>query len=429
MMMLRKMTAIGVFLAAGVMPIESALADLIYDPVVTVVGTQGTALASSGSMTSIYVYGRNVANQSAPVSSVSYNSTGTGLINSGTATSEASLTNNPGVSDAAAQGVRYNGPQYVYSGGYNAATGGTSSISSTAANAPRAVGVATVTNSMASNATVLKTQTQATAYDNNNIRGANGDDLGAGATLYSAGTATTATLGGWRNFNSNTQIGSSPTNVRTVESLGGKLFGSTGSGSTVGIYIIDPTGVSAPVSFVSTGTSSNHSPYEFALFKDPNNHNSTNGYNVAYIADDGFSGAAAAGVEKWVYNGTSWTQAYKLFDASITGLTGYRGLAGQLDASNNGTVALFATGSDGTSANGNGTFSVLEQITDNLSATSLPASDTYMTLASMSVTNGLAFRGVALAVPEAPAFLLGFAVCSVVGLSYVGRRKREAVEV
>jgi hypothetical protein len=379
-------------LAVGLFAASSASAGLLFNPVVTVVGDGTNTGSGVGLTTSIYIYNNSVAAQAAPASSTSYNSsaTGTRLVNSFSATSEGSLTNNPGVSDAAAQGVSFGGTAYVYSAGYDAADN-TASVNSNTTNANRSLGQVNVSASVATGATVLKTQTQATAYNNNNIRGATGDNTGT--NIYSAGTAGTASLGGWRNFNTNTILSSTPTNVRTVELLGGNLYGSTGSGNT-GIYQIDPTGATAATPFIVTGTSASpsHSPYEFALFNDLTNPTTINGYNVAYIADDaGGSGATGGGIEKWTYNGTSWSQAYILQD---TATTFYRGLAGEKDPTT-GLVTLFATTSDGLR---------LQQVTDS------GANSTFATLASFTANDNRVFRGVALspvAVPEPSTLVLG----------------------
>ncbi len=369
-----------------------ASAGMLYNPVVTVVGDGTVAASGVGYTTSIYLYDNTVASQAAPISSASYNSgaTGTRLVNSGTATSEGSLTNNPGVADAAAQGIAYTGTAYAYSAGYNAADN-TASVSSAATNASRAIGDVTLSANSVSNPMVLQTQAQASAYAANNIRGATGDDSGTGASLYSAGTGSPSTTAGWRNFDSNTQLPSGTlTNTRTVELLGGHLFGSTGSGSTVGIYLLDPTGVNPATPFITTGTSSTNSPYEFALFNNPANQSSIDGYNVAYIADDGASGAAAGGIEKWVYNGTAWTEAYILRDSQLAAGVDYRGLAGQVDPTT-GNVTLYASTSDGLK---------LQQVTDT------GAASTFITLATAPTND--AFRGVALApVPEPGTIVLG----------------------
>lgn len=377
-----------------------AVAAPLFNPVVTVVGDGKITLSGGvGVTTSVYLYNNSVASQASPLSSASYNSgvTGTRLINSGSASSEGSLTNNPGVANAAAQGKVYAGTPYVYNAGYDKPNN-TASVIGTAANANRSLGQMTVGSSTVSGATVLQTQTQVTAYNNNNLRGATGDDTGT--KIYSAGTASTAALGGWRNFSTNTILTSTPTNVRTVELLGNSLFGSTGSGGTVGIFAIDPTGVNPATPFITTGSSSNHSPYEFALFNDTSNPNSTLGYNVAYIADDGGAATAAGGIEKWTYNGTTWSQAYILSDAGAF----YRGLAGQKDPTT-GAFTLYATTSDGLK---------LQQVTDT------GANSTFTTLASFVAADNLFFRGVALApaaVPEPGTFALaGLGLCALVAI-------------
>ena len=149
-----------------------------------------------------------------------------------------------------------------------------------------------------------------------------------------------------RNFTTNTQLwtttpasGTGWANTRTVEELGDELFGSMSSGSTVGIYVIDPSGsnpATGATSWINVGTSSNHSPYEFALFNNKQNPNTSNGYNVAYIADDGSATSEAAGaaeIEKWVFDGATWTQKYTILDPQLpTTAAAYHGLAGELDA-------------------------------------------------------------------------------------------------
>ncbi len=397
-------------LAFGLFAASSASAGLLYNPATTVVGDGTNTTSGTGVTTSVYIYKNSIAAQGAPVSSTPYNSSaiGTRLVNSFSATSEGSLTNNPGISDAAAKGLSYAGTAFVYGSGYDAADN-TANVNGTTANANRSLGQVNVTASLATGATVLKTQTQASAYNNNNIRGATGDNTGT--NLYSAGTSGTASTGGWRNFVTNTQLPSgTQTNTRTVELLGGNLFGSTGTGSTVGIYMLDAAGVNPATTYITTGTSSNHSPFEFALFDDLTNPSTLNGYNVAYIADDGGNGTAAGGIEKWTYNGTSWTQAYILKDSTLATGVFYRGLAGESDAST-GLVTLFASTSDGLK---------LQQMTDT------GANSTFTTLASFTANDNHVFRGVALApipVPEPSAWLLAaIAATGAVGLRQRARR-------
>ena len=325
---------------------RTASAELLYNPVVSVVGDGTNAISSAGFSVSVELFNNSVAG--GPVSTATYASGATSprLVDSGSATSDAMLTNNPGVANGAAQGVRYAGSVYAYSSGYDATDNTAGIVASTA---PRVVGAVTMAAASITNPTVLASAASG-QYTANNIRCAvGGDDGGATTPLYTAGTGTPATSGGWRNFTSpagtGTQLETTVTNTRTVEELGNQLFGSTGSGSTVGIYKIDPTGVTPATTFVTTGTSTDHSPYGFALFDLGTStvnpgvsiNQTQNGYNVAYIADDKSpSGDTNGGIEKWHYTGSTWTQDYILKDTSTTY---YRGLAGQLDA-DTGLVTL-----------------------------------------------------------------------------------------
>jgi hypothetical protein len=350
---------------------------ILYSPVVTVVGNGNPTTSGVGYTTSIATYLPNVAAQAGPQGILAFNSSASGsrLVTSASATSESTLTNNPGVSDAAALGLSFAGTVYTYSAGYDAADG-TASVNSSGTNANRSLGRATLSGYSVTGATVL--QTQATAYNNNNIRGATGDDSAVNPAIYSAGTGTTASTAGWRNFSSNSQLSTTPTNVRTVELLGGKMFGSTGSGTT-GIYLVDPAGVTAASLFIGTTSS----PYEFALFNDTSNASATLGYNTCYVTDD------AVGIQKYVYNGSAWTLAYTLKETGVN----YRGLAGQKDAAT-GLFTLFVSTADGTK---------LEQVTDNGTA----ASAAFTTLATAAPNT--VFRGVALTIPAPGSLaLLGF---------------------
>ncbi len=378
----------------------TALAGLLYNPIVVDFGDGTTPLTSAvGVPAAVNLYTASVPNQSSPVSSATFSNSGSGpnLVVTANGSAEAALANNPTLANDAAQGIAYSGSGYAYMAGYNTSDGSATSA------AVRSAGVVTVGPTSISSPTVLATQTAASAYNGSTIRSAVGDDNGPNtAAIYTAGAYGTGqqATAGWREFISNTQVypypgpplnsnGTGWANTRTTELLGSQLFGSMSSGTTVGIYTINPSTSSAS-SWINVGTSSNHSPYEFALFDDLQNSNTSNGYNVAYIADDGNAGAAAEGIEKWVYNGSAWTQAY------ILGLSGtaqaYHGLAGEFDATT-GNAVLFATTSDG---------SKLVQIADPLDSTnpSNPATDSYVTLASAG-TN-FAFRGVALAPAAVP---------------------------
>jgi hypothetical protein len=372
-----------------------AHAGLLYNPVVTVIG-DGTNTGSAGLTTTISLYSNTAAGQATPVSSVSYLNgaqTGQRLVNSYSATSEGTLANNPALSNAAAQGLPSTGG-YTFSAGFDAADN-TASIKS--AGTDRSLGSVNVAAGSVSNATVRQLQSNANAYKGDNIRSGVGDD--AVSVLYSAGNGSPSSTAGWRNFSTNTQLYSTTTNTRTVELLGTNLFGSTGSGSTRGIYLIDPS-TSTATSYINLGSSA--SPYEFALFNDSSNLLSSNGFNVAYIADDG------AGIRKWTLKSGGWSEDYVLSDSGKK----YRGLAGQKDPTT-GLITLFATTAPTVDANNE-----LQQVTDTGSGSSFT---TLATAPSNYIFRGVALAPVSIPEPSTVVLLGGVFFAAIFGII---RRKR-----
>ena len=90
-------------------------------------------------------------------------------------------------------------------------------------------------------------------------------------------------------------LGSNPSNGNQPY-----LFGSMSSGSNVGIWLINTSGsaTTGATPWLVTGTSTDHSPYQFALFDNTTNPTTLNGYNVAYIADNSSASAEAAGTRE-----------------------------------------------------------------------------------------------------------------------------------
>ena len=121
----------------------------------------------------------------------------------------------------------------------------------------------------------------------------------------------------------------------------------------------------------------------------------------------------AGGIEKWTYNGTTWTLAYTLKDSGTVASIPWSSRPARrlLESSR-----LYATLQDATTTK-------LQQVTD------LGAGSSFTTLANMATSRGFVFRGVALsAVPEASSFLFGGLICGVVGLNYYSRRLRRKTE-
>ena len=130
-------------------------------------------------------------------------------------------------------------------------------------------------------------------------------------TFYATGTAASSgpTGGVWyANNGAFTQISNSPvTNTRNVEIYNNQLYFSTGS-APIGIYSVGsglPTATGqTSTAQISTGTGS--SPYGFVMFDTDGN----GAIDRAYIADDRTS--AGGGLQKWTFNGTSWTNSWSL---------------------------------------------------------------------------------------------------------------------
>jgi hypothetical protein len=142
--------------------------------------------------------------------------------------------------------------------------------------------------------------------------------------------------------------------------------------------------------------------------------------DLAYIADDRTT--SGGGLEKWTYNGTSWTNSWSLLvGASGTstlqsgtgvGFAGIRGLAGTYDSVLG--ASLYATT---TETSNNRLISILD------SGTATPS--TYSTL--QSAGTNFVFRGVdvsPVAVPEPSTYAI--AAAATLGMAGLMRRRRRA---
>ena len=185
------------------------------------------------------------------------------------------------------------------------------------------------------------------------------------------------------------QLSSTPSNVRVVNIFAGQLYTSSASGAFQGIASVG-TGVPTTSGQTTTllpgfPTSSGPSPYDYVFA------NST----TLYVADDR-SATSSGGLQKWIFNGSSWSLAYTL-NSGIT--AGLRGLTATTDGAGNET--LYATTAE-SSAN------KLVSITDSLAATTLPGSETFTIIATAAANT--AYRGVEFiptAAPEPASAALG----------------------
>ncbi|HEX3897194.1 MAG TPA: hypothetical protein VHW73_13370 [Rudaea sp.] len=172
-----------------------------------------------------------------------------------------------------------------------------------------------------------------------------------------------------------TQLVSSPGSVRAMNIVSGQLFADSGSSGTSNVFSVGsglPTTTDPATIAVSGMPMSNASPYAFAFF----DRSSGAGLDTLYVADDR-TVASGGGIQKWTWNGTTWT-LQATFTNGIT--TGVRGLAAQVVA---GKPVLYATTTEATQ-------NKLVKVIDNGTATP-PIS-----IIATAATNTI-YRGVAMA--------------------------------
>lgn len=219
---------------------------------------------------------------------------------------------------------------YVTLAGYDAAPGLAAVAGTASAATNRVVGridaLGTVDTSTASTS----------AYSAGNVRGAvTGDGSGFWLTGSNGGVqyAAFATIG------ASTQLTAAPLNTRVAGIFGGQLYGTSGSAGFTNVYAV---GAGLPTTAGQTSVAlpglpvSAASPYAFALFdRSP----AVPGVDTLYVADDR-SAATGGGVQKWTFDGATWTLA-ATFTGALT--VGVRGLAA---AESDGGVLLVATTTD-----------------------------------------------------------------------------------
>jgi MYXO-CTERM domain-containing protein len=253
----------------------------------------------------------------------------------------------------------------------------------------------------------------------------------SGSTFYGVGTASgTPNTGGVWYFDGSafTQVSStaatvSVTNLRTVEIYNNQLYFASSSGTFLGVSSLGtglPTsGPELPTLQINAGAGA--STYGFVMFSTGSQ--GAGVLDLAYLADD--RTGAGGGIQKYSYNGTSWSNSWSLLvGASGTstlqsgtgvGFAGIRGLAGTYDSILGAT--LYATT---TESNNNRLISIFD------TGTTTPS--TYTTLQSSG--SNFAFRGVdfsPVAVPEPSTFAI--AALATLGMAGLIRRRRRAVNL
>jgi hypothetical protein len=309
-----------IWLAAGLAaPLASQAQYTPGNLVVLRVGDGGATLSSTSAPTFLDEY----TPAGVFVNSIQLNNapgTANKLTNNGSSTSEGILT-------LSADG------RYLLAAGYNAEVGVATISSTTATAVPRTVA------RIDGNRNVDISTALTNAYSGGNIRGAASVD---GTSFFLSGSnagVRYAALGA----TTSSSISTTSTSPRAVRIYRNRVYFSTGSGTTPGIYVLDVASNTASgqtaTPFLPTGTGTNSaSPYGFVLFDRDRN---VPGFDAAYVADDGI-GSPTPGIQKWSFDGTTWTMQ------GVIG-TAYRGLTGTTNS--DGSITLYAT--TNTSAGGN----------------------------------------------------------------------------
>lgn len=373
--------AAGVIAAMGITATRSVAAPFVPGNLVVVqVNADGSGSAPTSNATATFLDEYNPLVPNVRVQQIALPTAVSGsnriLTLSGTATSEGFLTLSSNAT-------------YLTIGGYNAAPG-TASITTGIGN--RVVGRVDLAGN------IDTTTLLGDASSLGNIRSTVSDD-GVNFWVGTSGSGIRYTTLG--STGATVQLSTSPTNVRVVNIFGNQLYTSSASGVFQGVATVGSgkptTSGQTTTQLPGFPTTTGPGPYDY-YFADA---------NTLYVADDRSVGTLnTGGLEKWTFNGSTWSIAYTLVNGITTGL---RGLTALPDGS--GNTVLYATTSDGAR---------LVTITDQTSATVLPAS-AFATIATAG-TNTV-FRGVDLAsVPEPASLGLGLGALALL----LGRRPRRS---
>lgn len=252
---------------------------------VTQVGEDNRAVALNNASTQLYL--KEYTPSGTLVQTFTLDGIGANrLTSAGSSTSEGFLSYNEGV--------------FAFAG-YDADLGITAIAATNVAATNRKVGMLDMNGN-------LSFQLISDAYDASNIRGAivNGGRIWmtgtAGTGLFATAGVRTMKIGD----SATVQLGGTVTNTRVAGLWNGQLYFSTSSGLFKGLNV---AGFGAPTSANQTLTNiitdptyaTNNPPYDFAF----------DGQNTVYIADERTI-ATGGGVQKWTFDGTTWTLAYTL---------------------------------------------------------------------------------------------------------------------
>lgn len=180
------------------------------------------------------------------------------------------------------------------------------------------------------------------AFSGSDVRGAVTNE---GSSFWVSGNASGTSGGVWYvplGVAGGLHVLSTPNDARSIGIFGGQLYADAAVTNvfTVGSGLPTTTGQTA-TTLPGLPTTNAASPDGFALFDlNPN----VAGIDTLYLADDRGL-AMGGGIQKWTFNGSTWTQV-TTFSSGIT--TGLRALAAAKLP--DGTIALFATTTEATNS-------------------------------------------------------------------------------
>jgi hypothetical protein len=329
--------------------------------VVVRIGNGSVALTNASTATYLVEYsptGTLVQEVSLPTTNVGANFA---LNESGSATSDANLTRS-------ADG------RFLLLTGYSSPIGTASVTNTAAATTNRVIG------RIAADGTINTTTRINDAFDANNIRAAASLD---GSSFYAVGAN-----GGVRylplgNSGPTTAISTgNPTNLRTINFFGGKLYVGASSSSSFGVMQVGtgtPTAANQALTLLP-GFPTSTGPSSFGFFCTDQS-SAVPGIDVIYVADDRVSTSGTTpnggGIQKWSLVAGNWTLNGTIASATAA----VRGLTGKVMGS---TVTLVASGAGG-----------LYTIDDTAGYNAAPTTAVLPTAFATAPTNTV-FRGVAL---------------------------------
>jgi hypothetical protein len=181
----------------------------------------------------------------------------------------------------------------------------------------------------------VDTTTQLNAFNAANIRGVASND---GTAFWATGSANDGTPYVLLSSTGTvTDLQTTLLNERVVQIFGGQVYVSSGSGAFHGVSTVGtglPTTNGQTVSLLPGMPVDAGSAYGFSML---DLDGSVNGLDTLYIADDT---GTTAGVQKWVFDGNTWTKLATFTDKAVQG---FRGLTAYFDGTN---VILLATTGD-----------------------------------------------------------------------------------